>query len=294
MRKRSEHFGLLAVRVVESPVEARSIARRLPQPLGLVPTMGALHAGHLSLVERAVRENASVVASIFVNPLQFGQGEDFARYPRDFERDAAALRACGVDLLYAPSAEMMYPPGFVTAIDPGPVARGYEGSSRPGHFAGVATVVAKLLNTLEPARLYLGQKDAQQVAVLQTVVRDLDLPVEVVVVPTLRDEDGLALSSRNVYLSAEERAAAPSLHRALAAVASALAAGESDVANATLGAALLIRAPLQLEYLAVVEPRTFAPLQKAVPGALVIGAARAGTTRLIDNECVPARVEAAR
>jgi pantoate--beta-alanine ligase len=294
VRKRSEHFGLLAVRVVESPVEARSIARRLPQPLGLVPTMGALHAGHLSLVERAVRENASVVASIFVNPLQFGQGEDFARYPRDFERDAAALRACGVDLLYAPSAEMMYPPGFVTAIDPGPVARGYEGSSRPGHFAGVATVVAKLLNTLEPARLYLGQKDAQQVAVLQTVVRDLDLPVEVVVVPTLRDEDGLALSSRNVYLSAEERAAAPSLHRALAAVASALAAGESDVANATLGAALLIRAPLQLEYLAVVEPRTFAPLQKAVPGALVIGAARAGTTRLIDNECVPARVEAAR
>jgi pantoate--beta-alanine ligase len=279
--------------VVEKPADARTAARRLPQPLGLVPTMGALHAGHLSLVQRALRENAGVAASIFVNPLQFGRGEDFARYPRDFEADAAALRACGVDLLYAPSAELMYPPGFVTAIDPGPVARGYEGSSRPGHFTGVATVVTKLLSVLEPARLYLGQKDAQQVAVLQTVVRDLDLAVEIVVVPTLRDEDGLALSSRNVYLSAAERAAAPSLHRALAAVASAIAAGESDVAHAVAGAATFIQAPLHLEYLAVVDPLTFAPLERATPGALVIGAARAGSTRLIDNEAVPARVEAA-
>jgi pantoate--beta-alanine ligase len=282
------------VQIVETPAEALAFARRLPPPLGFVPTMGALHAGHLSLVERAVHENASVAASIFVNPLQFSQGEDLARYPRDFERDAAQLRAAGVTLLYAPPVGAMYPPGFATSIDPGPAARGFEGASRPGHFAGVATVVTKLLHVLEPDRLYLGQKDAQQVAVLRSVVRDLDLPVEIVVVPTLREPDGLALSSRNAYLNAEQRAAAASLHRALEAVAHAIRAGEDDVARATLAGAASIEAPLELEYLAVVDPLTFAPLGVAGPEALVVGAARAGSTRLLDNLPVRAAVEAAR
>jgi pantoate--beta-alanine ligase len=280
--------------VVETPGAALSAVRRLPQPVGLVPTMGALHAGHLALVERAVRENASVAASIFVNPLQFGANEDFARYPRDFERDAALLAAAGVALLYAPSAAVMYPPGFATSIDPGPAADGFEGALRPGHFAGVATVVVKLLNALEPAALYLGQKDAQQVAVLRAAVRDLDIPVEIVVVPTLRDRHGLALSSRNAYLDGAQRAAAPSLHRALEAVARAVDAGESDARRAVLAAATLIQPPLELDYLAVVDPLTFAPLERIVAPALAIGAVRAGATRLIDNEYVVARVEAAR
>jgi pantoate--beta-alanine ligase len=282
------------VLVVETPGDALPAVRRLPQPVGLVPTMGALHAGHLALVERAVRENASVAASIFVNPLQFGANEDFARYPRDFERDAALLAAAGVALLYAPSAAVMYPPGFATSIDPGPAALGFEGALRPGHFAGVATVVVKLLNALQPATLYLGQKDAQQVAVLRTAVRDLDIPVEIVVVPTLRDRDGLALSSRNVYLDGAQRAAAPSLHRALEAVARAVDSGENDARRAALAGATMIESPLELEYLAVVDPLTFAPLDRIVAPALAIGAVRAGATRLIDNEHVVARVEAAR
>lgn len=272
--------------VAATPAEALASARKLPRPVGFVPTMGALHAGHMALVQRARDENASVVASVFVNPLQFGRGEDFERYPRDFERDAAMLRAAGVALLYAPSGEAMYPPGFGASIDPGPPGRGFEGASRPGHFAGVATVVIKLLHALEPARLYLGQKDAQQLAVLRAVVRDLDMTVEVVAVPTLRERDGLALSSRNVYLDAGQRSAAPSLRRALAAAAHALAAGDGDVRQATRGAAALIERPLELEYLAVVDPQSFAPLERAGPGALVVGAVRAGATRLIDNETI--------
>ena len=280
--------------LVETPAAALAAARRLPRPLGFVPTMGALHAGHMSLVERAVRENASVAASIFVNPLQFGQGEDFARYPRDFETDSALLRAAGVALLYAPTPAAMYPAGFATSIDPGPAALDFEGASRPGHFAGVATVVTKLLHIVEPTRLYLGQKDAQQLAVLRTVVRDLDLPVEIVGVPTLRDVDGLALSSRNVYLDARQRAAAPSLHRALRAVAQASSGGESDVGRALEAGRPVIEPPLELEYLAVVDPLTFLPLERAAPGALVVGTVRAGATRLLDNEPVLARVEAVR
>jgi pantoate--beta-alanine ligase len=280
--------------VVETPSAALAAARRLPAPLGFVPTMGALHAGHLSLVERAARENASVAASIFVNPLQFGANEDFARYPRAFERDAALFEEAGVALLYAPSPATMYPPGFAVRIDPGPAANGFEGAARPGHFAGVATVVVKLLNALQPARLYLGQKDAQQVAVLRAVVRDLDLPVEVVVAPTWRESDGLALSSRNVYLSDEHRAAAPSLYRALDAVGRAIREGERDCAAAVRAGAALVESPLELEYLAVVDPDSFAPLEAPADGALVVIAARAGATRLIDNAFVAARVEAAR
>ena len=172
------------MQVVRTPGSARAIARTLARPVGFVPTMGALHAGHLALVDRARRENAAVVASIFVNPLQFGPHDDYSRYPRDFPRDAALLEERGVDLLYAPSVDRMYGPDFATTIDVGPVAAPFEGAARPGHFLGVATVVAKLLHAVEPTTLYLGQKDVQQTAVLRRMIEDLDLPVAPVVCRT--------------------------------------------------------------------------------------------------------------
>jgi pantoate--beta-alanine ligase len=230
--------------------------------VGLVPTMGALHDGHVALLRAARSACDRVVMSIFVNPLQFGPDEDFARYPRDEDRDRDIALREGVDEVLAPSVAAMYPPGFETTIDAGDVARRFEGAARPGHFAGVATVVVKLLQRARPDRLYMGQKDAQQVAVVRRVVRDLDLPVELVTVPTVREPDGLALSSRNAYLSAEERRRAPSLHRALVARDPGLVEGE-------------------LEYLAVVDPDSFVPVEPR-PGALVVGAARFGSTRLID------------
>ena len=197
------------MQVVRTPGSARAIARTLARPVGFVPTMGALHAGHLALVDRARRENAAVVASIFVNPLQFGPHEDYSRYPRDFPRDAALLEERGVDLLYAPSVDRMYGPDFATTIDVGPVAAPFEGAARPGHFLGVATVVAKLLHAVEPTTLYLGQKDVQQTAVLRRMIEDLDLPVAPVVCRTVRESSGLALSSRNAYLSPQERRPEP-------------------------------------------------------------------------------------
>jgi pantoate--beta-alanine ligase len=250
--------------------------------------MGALHEGHRRLVERARAENAAVVASVFVNPLQFGPGEDFRRYPRTFERDAALLDACGVDVLYAPAAERMYVPGFATAIDPGPLGTVLEGAARPGHFAGVATVVVKLLNAIEPTALYLGQKDAQQVAVLRRVLVDLDVAAGIVVCPTVREGDGLALSSRNAYLSPEERAAAPSLYRSVAAVARAVEAGAGDLRAAIASGAALLEPPLQWEYLTVVDPATFAPLEGLARPSLVVAVARAGSVRLLDNVVVTA------
>jgi pantoate--beta-alanine ligase len=262
--------------------EAREFASEARRPIGLVPTMGALHAGHLRLVERAAAENPVVVASIFVNPLQFGPGEDYGRYPRAFASDVLALEAAGVAMVFAPGVEEMYPPGFVTGIDPGPLADIYEGSLRPGHFRGVATVCTKLFSIVGAERAYFGQKDAQQVVVLQRVVRDLDLPVELRVLPTMRDADGLALSSRNVYLSAEERAAAPGLYRALLEIASALEAGSTDRAVIER-ARRHLAAPLREAYLDVVDPRTFAPLATLGIPALAIGSVYAGTTRLIDN-----------
>jgi pantoate--beta-alanine ligase len=249
--------------------------------------MGALHAGHRSLLERARRENAGLAASLFVNPLQFGPAEDFERYPRSFEDDAAQFAAAGVDLLYAPTVQTMYPPGFSASIDVGALGTSFEGAARAGHFTGVATVVAKLLATIEPARLYLGQKDVQQTAVVRRMVRDLDLPVEVVVCPTVREPDGLALSSRNAYLDAEQRAAAPSLQRALAAVAAAFER-DGDRARALAAGRLLLEAPLTWEYLALVDPLTFEPAPALNGSALVLGAVRAGRTRLIDNVVVMA------
>jgi pantoate--beta-alanine ligase len=275
------------VQIVRTPGSARAIARTLARPVGLVPTMGALHAGHISLVERARAENASVVASIFVNPLQFGPNEDFAKYPRSFDRDVEMLARAGVDLLYAPAVERMYPPNFAATIDVGAVASSFEGVRRPGHFSGVATVVAKLLHAIEPTSLYLGQKDVQQTAVLRAMLRDLDMATNAVVVPTLRDVDGLALSSRNVYLSAAERAAAPSLYRALTAVVAAIERGETDAASVLASARALLEEPLVWDYVAVIDPETFVECEPLRRSAVAIGVARAGSVRLLDNVTIP-------
>jgi pantoate--beta-alanine ligase len=214
--------------IARTPGDVREAITAIARPLGLVPTMGALHAGHLALVRRAREECAGVAVSIFVNPLQFGPGEDYDRYPRAFEGDVAALREAGVDLVYAPDAVTMYPDGFAAAVDPGPLGEQFEGALRPGHFRGVATVCVKLFATVAPNRVYFGAKDAQQVAVLGRIIADLNLPLELVVCPTVREPDGLALSSRNVYLDSEQRAAAPSIHRALEAIAAAVRTGETD------------------------------------------------------------------
>jgi pantoate--beta-alanine ligase len=268
--------------VVSSVQAAREGLAALPRPLGFVPTMGALHAGHLRLVETACNACASVVASVFVNPTQFGPLEDFERYPRDYDGDRGKLERFGVDLLFAPDVQTMYPPGFSTLVDVGEIGTRYEGAIRPTHFRGVTTVVAKLLNVVQPDALFLGQKDAQQTAVLRKLVRDLDFPVRVEIVPTQREADGLALSSRNVYLSPELRAAAPSLHRALQTTLEELRTGKDARAARERGWAQLD--PLGTwDYLDLVDMDTFAPLQRLRAPAFVIGAARFGSTRLLDN-----------
>lgn len=249
--------------------------------------MGALHSGHLALVDRARASSVTVAASIFVNPLQFGPDEDFERYPRAFDADLAALDARGVAFVYAPDAEEMYRPGFSTTIDVGPLAYAFEGAVRPGHFRGVATVVAKLLHVVEPDAVFFGQKDAQQVAVIRRLVHDLDFAPQVVVCETVREADGLALSSRNAYLTPEQRAAAPSLYRALTTVARVIAGGTTHVARALDAGRRELAAPLEEDYLAVVDPDSFEELDEVRAPALVIGAARAGATRLLDNLPLP-------
>ena len=275
------------MRLARSPADVRAALTGCPRPFGLVATMGALHAGHVRLVARARAECRTVAVSIFVNPLQFGPHEDFSRYPRAFDRDLAALRAANVDLVYAPDVATMYPAGFAARVDPGDVGTRFEGELRPGHFSGVATVCIKLFATIDPDRAYFGAKDAQQNAVLRRVVSDLDLPLELVVVPTVRDVDGLALSSRNVYLNAEERAAAPSLHRALDEIVRAVGRGESESARAVARGRALLAPPLREAYLGIVDPSTFVALSEVRRPALVVGSAWAGTTRLIDNEPIP-------
>ena len=276
------------MRITRTPAEAREALATLARPVGLVPTMGALHAGHRALVARARAESRTVAASVFVNPLQFGPNEDFDRYPRSFDDDVAALRAAGVDLVYAPDVATMYPPGFATAIDPGPVGASYEGALRPGHFSGVATVCVKLFATLAPDRAYFGAKDAQQVAVLRRVLADLNLPLELVVVPTVREPDGLALSSRNVYLDAEQRAAAPALYRALEAIVRAVREGERDRERAVARGRAELAPQLREAYLDIVDPATFAAPRDIRRPALAIASAWAGETRLIDNEPIVA------
>ncbi|MEO7038756.1 MAG: pantoate--beta-alanine ligase [Candidatus Elarobacter sp.] len=272
------------MQIARTPAEVRAAVQALPRPIGHVPTMGALHAGHLALLARARSECASVVASLFVNPLQFGPNEDFERYPRAFDGDVAALRDGGVALVYAPDVATMYPAGFGTRVDPGPVAERYEGALRPGHFTGVATVCVKLFAVIGADRVYFGAKDAQQVAVVQRVVRDLELPLELVVETTVREPDGLALSSRNAYLDVGERAAAPALHRALDAIVRAVRAGETDRERALANGRAELVPPLREAYLDIVDPATFVPATTLRAPALAIGSVWAGTTRLIDNE----------
>lgn len=268
--------------VCSSVWAAREGLAALPRPLGFVPTMGALHAGHLRLVEAARAGCASVASSVFVNPTQFGPLEDFERYPRDDEGDRRKLESCGVDLLFAPGVDVMYPAGFSTTVDVGDIGTRYEGAIRPTHFRGVTTVVSKLLNVVRPDVLYLGQKDAQQTAVLRKLVRDLDFAVRVEIVPTVRESDGLALSSRNVYLSPAQRQAAPSLHRALQAMLEGLRAG-NDARSARENALTALQPPGIWDYLDIVDMDTFGSLGGLQAPAFIIGAARFGSTRLLDN-----------
>jgi pantoate--beta-alanine ligase len=253
--------------------------------VGLVPTMGALHRGHLSLVARAKAECGVVAASLFVNPLQFGPNEDFDRYPRQFERDCELFEAAGVDLVFAPGVAEMYPQGATTTVDVGAIGSRLDGAHRPGHFLGAATIVAKLFHVTQPDRAYFGQKDAVQVAVLRQMVQDLNFPVELIACPIVRDEDGLALSSRNAYLSADERARALTIPRTLDAMRDEIAAGIVDVDFVLKAGMESIQRSggIDLEYLEVVDSMTLEPVRVVGPGTLVAMAARVGKTRLIDN-----------
>ena len=259
--------------------------REKGQRIAFVPTMGALHAGHLALVEHARRSAGKVVVSIFVNPKQFGPSEDFARYPRDLDADAAKLREAGADLLFAPSVEEMYPPGFSTTVHVAGVSEGMEGERRPGHFDGVATVVARLLGLVLPDVAVFGQKDAQQCAVVMRLVADLGLPVEVLVAPTVRESDGLAMSSRNAYLSPEERQAAPALFRALLAAQLVHELGERK-AEKLLEAfrrAISAEPRLELDSVDLVDAATMRPVETVDRPVLLAASVRVGRTRLIDN-----------
>jgi len=273
------------MQLAKAIVEVRSFRRAAAGTWGLVPTMGYLHAGHISLVQRARAENDHVAVSIFVNPTQFGPQEDLSRYPRDLKRDLELLEAEGVDLVFAPEAPEMYPAGFQTYVEVTDVTRPLEGASRPGHFRGVATVVLKLFNIVQPDRAYFGQKDAQQAAVVRRMARDLDLPLEIVICPIAREVDGLALSSRNVYLNPQERVAATALSRALRAAGERYAAGErsGDALRAAMSAVLAAEPLARPEYVSAADPETLAELERVENGVLLSMAVRIGTTRLIDN-----------
>jgi pantoate--beta-alanine ligase len=261
--------------------------RQNGRTIGLVPTMGAFHAGHVSLMERAKQETDVVVVSLFVNPTQFGPSEDLAAYPRDEARDAALAAAAGVDVLFAPPVEEVYPHGFQTTVTVGALAEPLEGAQRPGHFDGVATVVTKLLNTVGPDVAFFGQKDAQQALIVRRVVRDLDMPVRIDVCPTVRESDGLAMSSRNAYLAPAERERAVALRRALDAAERAVAAGERD-AGAVATAAQRAMEPygVEPEYLALVASDSLRPVDRIDGEILVALAARVGPARLIDNTLI--------
>jgi pantoate--beta-alanine ligase len=279
----------LTARSVAEIREALRPARRAEQRIGLVATMGALHPGHLSLLDWARADCDTVVMSLFVNPRQFNQATDLAGYPRDERRDGELAAAAGVDILFAPTPRTIYPPGFATTVSVGGPAEGLESDHRgSGHFAGVATVVCKLLNIVGPAIAYFGEKDAQQVAVVRRMVADLDIATEIAARPTVRERDGLAMSSRNTLLSPSDRARADVIHDALSAVAAAVAAGERDPVVATAGAReLLGAAGAQLDYLELVDPATMRPLTALEDDALAVVAARLGAVRLIDNLAVP-------
>jgi pantoate--beta-alanine ligase len=273
------------MRLLPTIAELREALAAAPRPIGLVPTMGALHEGHLTLLARARAESATVVMSLFVNPTQFAAGEDLASYPRDAERDERLAREAGVDFVFAPAAAEMYPPGFATTVTVAGLREPLEGAVRgSAHFDGVATVVAKLLNIVAPQVAYFGQKDAQQALVIARMAADLDIPVAIEVCPTVREPDGLARSSRNAHLGAGDRARAAALSRALDAAASLIAGGERRGAAAAAAArGELARDAIEPDYVAVVDPRTLAAVERIEGPVLVALAARVGPARLIDN-----------
>jgi len=278
------------VKIVTRGAELRALSRRARQSgmtVGFVPTMGSLHEGHLSLIRRARGEHHRVAVSVFVNPLQFGPTEDFARYPRDEVRDVRLCRDAGTDWFFLPRVRTLYPPGFATTVDPGPLADLWEGAERPGHFRGVATVVLKLLQLVEPDTLYLGQKDLQQARIIQSMIHDLDLPARVTVCPTVRERDGLALSSRNVYLAPAERARAAGMIRAIREGRASVREGVLDARKILARVQQILRRearPDRVDYLALVDSTTLLPLKGLDrSGGFLIGAIRIGRTRLIDN-----------
>lgn len=281
------------MRVLRSPAEAQAACRAAARAgaLGFVPTMGALHAGHAALVRRARAENDTVAVSIFVNPLQFDEAADFARYPRTEEADARLLDSCGCDLLLRLERDAMYPPGFATRVEQPALSAVLEGAARPGHFAGVLTVVAKLFALAQPARAYFGRKDFQQLTLVRRMAADLNLPLEVVACETVRDADGLALSSRNVFLSPADRARGLALPRALAAAEAAFEAGErrGDALRAVLARALA-GLPAPPDYAEIVDPDDLSPRAVVRRGDVAVLAARVGPVRLIDNHEFGARL----
>ena len=273
------------MKALDTIADFRAARAGVKGSFGFVPTMGFLHRGHMSLVERALAENDVVGASIFVNPTQFGPDEDFAAYPRDLDRDLSMLREAGVSLVFMPTPEEMYRPDAGTRVDPGPIANLHEGASRPGHFVGVATVVAKLFHVARPDRAYFGQKDAQQLVIIRRMARDLDFDLEVVGVPTVREPDGLAVSSRNVYLKPQERQAATVLWKALQAAQALCGGGEISGSRVETEMARVVGSePLaRLDYATVVDPETLQPLETVQKDVLALIAAQVGATRLIDN-----------
>jgi pantoate--beta-alanine ligase len=279
---------MIIIRTVRGLRDVVRVARRDGRRIGLVPTMGAFHEGHLSLVKRARESCGFVVVTLFVNPTQFNEAGDLARYPRDEARDAALAGAAGADALFAPSVDEVYPPGFMTTVDVAPLAEPLEGVARgTQHFRGVATVVTKLLNMAQPDEAFFGQKDAQQALVIRRLVRDLDFPVRINVCPTVREADGLAMSSRNQLLDEDARRRAPVLSHALFAVADAVVRGEKNAELAmNAGRRVLAQAGIVPEYFAAVSAETLAPVQQIEGETLVALAARFGSVRLIDNVIV--------
>ena len=274
------------MKVLEVGRDLARACREAAQPMGLVPTMGALHRGHLALVRQAREENETLAVSIFVNPTQFGQGEDLSRYPRNLARDLELLQGEGADLVFTPAVEEVYPPGFDTWVTVEGLSDKLEGAHRPGHFRGVATVVTKLLNLTRPDRAYFGQKDGQQTAVVRRLLQDLDMGVELVVVPTVREDDGLACSSRNAYLDPQQRRAAPVVFRALTCAETLWKAGERDGEKLRCKARQeLEREPLVtgIEYVSVADADSLEELDQVTDRVMVSTAVRLGQVRLIDN-----------
>ncbi len=276
------------MQIIAEPRRMQQLAeetRRAGRSIGVVPTMGALHAGHLSLLRRCRAESDLAVMTLFVNPLQFDRKDDLARYPRDQDRDARLAREAGVDVIYTPTPEAMYPAGYATYVTVEGLADRWEGATRPGHFRGVATVCTKLFTACRPHRAYFGQKDYQQTLVMRRLVTDLDLGLELVVLPTVREADGLALSSRNVLLTPEARRQAVTISRALTAAQAAVKGGERDAERlrATIEAQIRTAPLAEIEYVAVCDPDTLASLTRLAPRGVALVAARFGPVRLIDN-----------